>query len=71
MIQGIKSVLIGLTLENEDEPSSALGYGLSLAHQAGAHATVQAAAIRLVLTLYHPSEILAAWNVDVVGDLRL
>jgi hypothetical protein len=21
--------------------------------------------------LYHPSEILAAWNVDVVGDLRL
>jgi cytochrome c len=23
------------------------------------------------LDLYHPSEILAAWNVDVVGDLRL
>jgi hypothetical protein len=21
--------------------------------------------------VYHPSEILAAWNVDVVGDLRL
>jgi nucleotide-binding universal stress UspA family protein len=50
MIQGIKSVLIGLTLENEDEPSSALSYGISLAHQAGAHATVQAASIRLVLT---------------------
>jgi len=50
MIQGIKSVLIGLTLENEDEPSSALGYGLSLAYQAGAHATVQAASLKLVLT---------------------
>jgi hypothetical protein len=23
------------------------------------------------LPIYHPSEILAAWNVDVVGDLRL
>jgi nucleotide-binding universal stress UspA family protein len=50
MIQCIKSVLIGLTEEGEEEPSSALGYGLSLAHQAGAHATVQAASLKVVLT---------------------
>jgi nucleotide-binding universal stress UspA family protein len=50
MIQCIKSVLIGLTPENEDEPSSALGYGLSLANQAGAYATVQATSLKLVLT---------------------
>src|SRR5215203_2883250 len=53
MIQGIKSVFVGLTLENEDEPTSALGYGLSLAHQAGAYATVYAASLRLVLANTH------------------
>jgi nucleotide-binding universal stress UspA family protein len=51
VVQNIKSVLIGLTKEfGPDEVSSALGYGLSLAQQAGAHATVQAAAVKLVLT---------------------
>jgi len=41
MIENIKSVLIGVTKEfGPDETSSALGYGLSLAQQAGAHATV-------------------------------
>ena len=50
MIQGIKSVLIGLAVEDEDETTSALGYGLSLAQGAGAHATVQAASVKLVLT---------------------
>ena len=40
MIENIKSVLIGLTKEfGPDETSSALGYGLSLAQQAIAHAT--------------------------------
>jgi hypothetical protein len=43
MVSNIKSVLIALTKETgEDEVSSALSYGLSLAHQAGAHATVEA-----------------------------
>lgn len=51
MVEGIKSVLIGLTKEfGPEEVSSALGYGLSLAQQAGAHATVQAASVRLDLS---------------------
>ncbi|SCY97299.1 universal stress protein [Microvirga guangxiensis] len=51
MVQNIKSVLIGLTKEfGPDEVSSALGYGLSLAQQAAAHATVQAVSVKLDLT---------------------
>ena len=50
MIQCIKSVLVGLTEEGEEEPASALSYGLSLANQAGAYATVQAASLKVVLT---------------------
>ena len=51
MVQNLKSVLICVTQESSDEDaSSALGYGLSLAQQAGAHATVQAASVKLVVT---------------------
>ena len=51
MVKNIKSVLIGLTKEfGPNEASSALGYGLSLAQQAGAHVTVQAASVKLALT---------------------
>jgi nucleotide-binding universal stress UspA family protein len=49
MLQGIKSVLVGVTEEGKDEPSSALAYGLSLALQAEAHVTVHAAALKIVL----------------------
>lgn len=49
MLQNIRSVLIGMTEEGIDEPSSALSYGLSLARQAGAHATIQAASLKVVL----------------------
>jgi nucleotide-binding universal stress UspA family protein len=50
MVENIKSVLIGLTKEfGPDETSSALSYGLSLAQQAGAHVTVQAASVKLAL----------------------
>lgn len=49
MLHNIKSVLIGMTEEGVDEPSSALSYGLSLAQQAGAHATIQAASLKVVL----------------------
>lgn len=50
MLQNIKSVLIGLTKEfGPDETSSVLAYGLSLAQQAGAHVTVQAASVKLTL----------------------
>ena len=51
MIQSIKSVLIGLTKEfGPEEVSSALSYGLSLAKRAGAHATIQAASVKLTLS---------------------
>lgn len=60
MIENIKSVLIGLTKEfGPDETSSALGYGLSLAQQAGAHATVQAASVRLDLPSAGISKVVA------------
>ena len=51
MLENIRSILIGLTKEgDEDETSSALAYGLSLARESGAHATVQAASLKLALT---------------------
>ncbi|HEU6441419.1 MAG TPA: universal stress protein [Microvirga sp.] len=51
MVRNIKDVLIGLTKESgPDEISSALGYGLTLAQQAGAHVTVQAISVKLQLT---------------------
>lgn len=50
MIQNIKSILIGLTKEfGPEESSSAIGYGLSLAREAGADLTVQAVSTRLVV----------------------
>jgi nucleotide-binding universal stress UspA family protein len=58
MIENIRSVLIGTTEEGElEEPAAALGYGLSLAAQASAHVTVQAASLKLVLTHVFVSEI--------------
>jgi nucleotide-binding universal stress UspA family protein len=60
MVEGIKSVLIGLTKESgPEEVSFALGYGLSLAQQAGAHATVQAASIKMDLSSAGVSKIMA------------
>jgi len=51
MLQNIHSVLIGLTEEGDsEERSSALAYGLSLAREAGAHVTVQAASLKLIVT---------------------
>ncbi|MFG1347299.1 universal stress protein [Xanthobacter autotrophicus DSM 431] len=49
MLQNIKNVLIGMTEEGIDEPSSALAYGLSMAQQSGAHATIQAASLKVVM----------------------
>lgn len=50
MIENIKSLLIGTTQEfSEDETSTALSYGLSLAQQAGAHVSVHAASLKLTL----------------------
>lgn len=50
MLQGIRSVLVGLTEEGREEPVAALPYALSLAAAAGAHLTVQAASLKLALT---------------------
>jgi nucleotide-binding universal stress UspA family protein len=62
VIQNIKSLLIGLTKEfGPDEVSAALGYGLSLAQDAGAHATVQAASVKLTLP--------TAWTSKLASDL--
>mgnify|MGYP001182283543 CR=1 FL=1 len=49
MLDNIKSVLIGLTEEDEQRTPAALSYGLSLAQQAGAHATIQAATLKVVV----------------------
>ncbi len=49
MLHHIKSVLIGMTEEGLDEPSSALSYGISLARQANAHATIQASSLKVVM----------------------
>ncbi|GEO18942.1 hypothetical protein [Microvirga aerophila] len=51
MLQYLHSILIGVTEErNAEERSSPLAYGFSLAREAGAHVTVQAASLKLVLT---------------------
>ncbi|WP_457089872.1 universal stress protein [Microvirga sp. P5_D2] len=51
MLQNIRSILIGITEEGDaEERSSALAYGLSLARQANAHVTIQAASLKLTLT---------------------
>ena len=48
-LAGIRDVLIGITEEGRgDEAAASLGYGLSLARDAGAHLTVQSAALRLM-----------------------
>jgi nucleotide-binding universal stress UspA family protein len=51
MIANVKSVLVAITKESTDkDSSSAVAYGLSLAQATGAHLTVQAASVKLVLT---------------------
>jgi nucleotide-binding universal stress UspA family protein len=50
-LRDIRNILVGLTEEGErEEPSSALGYALSLAGEAGAHVSVEAASLKLGLT---------------------
>lgn len=59
MLEAIKSILIGVTEEGESEVSSALAYGLSLAREAGAHVTVQAASLKLLVPHAFVSEFAA------------
>jgi nucleotide-binding universal stress UspA family protein len=49
MAPSIKSIFTAYTEEGQGEQDSALGYALSLARQAGAHLTVQAAAMRYAI----------------------
>ncbi|HZH51862.1 MAG TPA: universal stress protein [Microvirga sp.] len=48
-LQNVKNILIGFT-EDEDSPSAALSYGMSLARDAGAHVTALSASVKLALT---------------------
>lgn len=49
MVQGVKSILIGFPIE-EEKPSYALRYGLSLARQASAHASIYALTPEMMVT---------------------
>lgn len=51
MLENIKSILIGITYDTgeEERPSAALPYGLSLARRANAHITAQSASVRLTV----------------------
>lgn len=70
MLANIRSILIGLTEEGTDEPSSALSYGLSLARQAGAHATIQAASLKVDLGTAFISNMAASLVADHNRKLR-
>src|SRR4051794_31427777 len=48
-VSNLKSILIALIRERDDQPSAALAYALSLAKVADAHITVEAAAVRVVV----------------------
>ena len=41
-LRNIENILIGLSIENKDEPTAAVSYGLSLAKRASAQVTVYA-----------------------------
>lgn len=66
MIENLRSILVGLTKEfgPEEETSSVLGYGMSLAQQAGAHLTIQAASQRIHLRNQGVNRVIG----DVVGE---
>ncbi|WP_336489538.1 universal stress protein [Methylobacterium nigriterrae] len=50
-LAGIRDILVGITEEGcGDETAASLGYGLTLARDAGAHLTVQSAALRFMAT---------------------
>ena len=60
MIKNIKNILIGMAEETfEEEVRTGLSYGLDLARQAGAHVTVQAASVKLMVAHMFVSQISA------------
>ena len=48
-LRNIENILIGLSIENKDEPTAAVSYGLSLAKRASAQITVYAPSVKLAL----------------------
>jgi len=48
-LRNIENILIGLSVENKDEPTAAVSYGLSLAKRADAQITVYAPSVKLAL----------------------
>lgn len=57
-LHNVKNILIGFT-EEEDRPSAALSYGLSLARDAGAHVTALSASVKLMMAHAIVSEMAA------------
>ncbi|RDI61138.1 universal stress protein [Microvirga subterranea] len=57
-LSNVKNILVGFT-EEEERPSSALSYGLSLARDAGAHVTALSASVKLMMAHAIVSEMAA------------
>lgn len=57
-LDSVKNILIGFT-EDEETPSSALSYGMSLASASRAHVTVLSASVKLALTHAFVSQVAA------------
>lgn len=63
MFDTIKSVLVVFTEEGRGETSAAVPYAMSLAQQAGAHLTLQAASVRYAV----PSSLINNFAAEIVG----
>ena len=63
MAPSIKSIFTAYTEEGQGEQESALGYALSLAQQAGAHLTIQAAAMRYAI----PASLVGDFGVSFIN----
>jgi nucleotide-binding universal stress UspA family protein len=57
-LDNVKNILVGFT-EEEERPSAALSYGLSMAREAGAHVTALSASIKLMMAHTIVSEMAA------------
>jgi nucleotide-binding universal stress UspA family protein len=60
MIQGLKNILLSVIEEGESDSSAALGFGLALANEAGAHLTLQVASVRFEVPTSVSSEVAEA-----------
>lgn len=63
MYDSLKSILVVFTEEGRGETSAAIPYAMSLAQQAGAHLTLQAASVRYAV----PSSLINNFAAEIVG----